>query len=838
MFTRHSPGVQVVLPVVPDVPADGPQSTSCVSPERSSGEGSFNHKGVVTVSGCDYPITVMRDTAAQVSVLKNPTGRPLVSKEFIKIKGIVEDTFCPLVVVHLQCPVVTVTAEVAIVDSLPVDGVDFLLGNDLAGGKVFPSPPPPVVMAEECYPVSGVIENQTEMEDLYPMCAVTLSMSRLAENESDGEVEQSLSPDPVNEDTGVGGFCVPEVTGVEALRQVSPSGGASPDADVEGSSEVCKSHQEGADCNEPGLPNSDVVVPRVEDEDTVEEGEVSPDSPGPELPRLLGSADSPLEMVSSPTSGDDTQVVPVAPELSEEDEVAELPFSDSPTLPIDTSSFEQSQIKDLASVSSTEFAKLQVEDATLKPIFARVTTGTRKSGMEEEFQINNGILYRNWTPKGVESENMGVTQLVVPSCYRTALIQLAHEGPLAGHLGIHKTSHRLLRCFWWPGLRVSVGVWIKTCHTCQVIGKPTHSAPPVPLHPIPAFDPPFTRVMIDVVGPLPPTSSGNKYLLTLMDVSTRYPEAIPMRSIHAKVVLKVLLKFFTVFGMPKELQSDRGVNFTSNIFESMMKEWGIHHVVSSAYHPQSQGALERHHQTLKNMLRSFCLDHDKDWDQAVPYVLFAVREVPTDSLGFSPNDLVFGHRVRGPLDVIRDGWAKFDPMPTDMLKFLEVSRERLHEARRLAGENLKVAQGKMKEWYDRRAAVRSLEVGDEVLALLPVQGKPLAARYSGPYEIVKQVGELDFLIKTPDRRKPTQLCHINMLKKYIRPDKPCDMVKAGVAVAVVDRSRENNADKMKCVRKGPVVPVKSCANKECVDRVRADPVVLADEEEKEERSLR
>ncbi|WP_435325998.1 DDE-type integrase/transposase/recombinase, partial [Klebsiella pneumoniae] len=125
-----------------------------------------------------------------------------------------------------------------------------------------------------------------------------------------------------------------------------------------------------------------------------------------------------------------------------------------------------------------------------------------------------------------------------------------------------------------------------------------------------------------------------------MDVTTRYPEAIPIRSIHAKVVVKVLLGFFSKFGLPKEVQSDRGVNFTSKLFEDSMKEWGVSHIMSSAYHPQSQGALERYHHTLKVMLRSFCLDHQKDWDQAIPYVLFAVREVPTESLGFSPNDLV------------------------------------------------------------------------------------------------------------------------------------------------------------------------------------------------------
>ena len=83
------------------------------------------------------------------------------------------------------------------------------------------------------------------------------------------------------------------------------------------------------------------------------------------------------------------------------------------------------------------------------------------------------------------------------------------------------------------------------------------------------------------------------------------------------------------------VQSDRGTNFTSKLFEKTMTEWGIKHVLSSAYHPQSQGALERHHQTLKTMLRAFCMEREKDWDEAVPYVLFAVREAPTESLGFS-----------------------------------------------------------------------------------------------------------------------------------------------------------------------------------------------------------
>ena len=113
---------------------------------------------------------------------------------------------------------------------------------------------------------------------------------------------------------------------------------------------------------------------------------------------------------------------------------------------------------------------------------------------------------------------------------------------------------------------------LKSCHTCQVVGKPNQVLPIAPLCPIPAVEPPFTRVLIDIVGPLPVTSMGNRYLLTVMDLTTRYPEAMPIRSIHAKVVVKNLLTFFTRFGFPKEIQSDRGINFTSNLFAKAMKD--------------------------------------------------------------------------------------------------------------------------------------------------------------------------------------------------------------------------------------------------------------------------
>ena len=88
-----------------------------------------------------------------------------------------------------------------------------------------------------------------------------------------------------------------------------------------------------------------------------------------------------------------------------------------------------------------------------------------------------------------------------------------------------------------------------------------------------------------------------------MCASIRFLEAIPLRNIKAETIVKALTKFFTLVGLPKSIQSDQGSNFTSDLFQEVMYDLGIEQYTSSVYHPESQGALERFHQTLKNMIR-------------------------------------------------------------------------------------------------------------------------------------------------------------------------------------------------------------------------------------------
>ena len=418
--------------------------------------------------------------------------------------------------------------------------------------------------------------------------------------------------------------------------------------------------------------------------------------------------------------------------------------------------------------SRSQLSKEQHKDPEISPLFQKAVSETDLAQDPICFYIKNGILMRKWRSPEVSADDEWAVnhQIVVPKIYRSEILSLAHETPMSGHLGVNKTYHKILNHFYWPGLKTDVSNYCRSCHTCQVVGKPNQVIPKAGLQPIPAFDEPFSRIIIDCVGPLPKTKSGNEYLLTIMCASTRFPEAIPLRNIKTKTIVKALVKFFTFVGLPKSVQSDQGSNFMSGIFQQVMHELGIKQYRSSAYHPESQGALERFHQTLKNMIRSYCFDTEKGWDEGIHLLLFAVRESVQESLGFSPFELVFGHMVRGPLKLLKEKFLSQEDTPSNLLQYVSDFRSRLLTACEAAKSNLKKAQGKMKQNFDKNTKERIFKSGDKVLALLPIPGRPLQARYFGPYTVEKKASDLNYIITTPDRRKQKQLCHINMLKEY------------------------------------------------------------------------
>ena len=397
--------------------------------------------------------------------------------------------------------------------------------------------------------------------------------------------------------------------------------------------------------------------------------------------------------------------------------------------------------------------------------------GTAKTSANVEYFLQNGVLIRKWTSPtstGPHLKGDVVHQVVLPKGYRSTVLETAHSIPMSGHLGIKSTHEKILRHFFWPGLREEVARFCKSCLVCQQVGKRNQTIPPAHLHPIPSTGEPFSDIVIDFVGPLPRTKSGKLYLFTIMCKATRYPEAIAVSSTRACHAINALESFFMHNGLPRTVQSDNGSSFVSAEFREFLEQYGITQILSTPYRPQSQGALERYHQTLKCMLTKFCLANTNLWDRYVPLLLFCTRDTVQESLGFSPFQLMFGHQVRGPLSVLKSQCLK-DHQAQNLLERVEGFYAKLKECRDLAEKNMARAQSKMKTWYDRKAVKRSFSPGDLCLIFLPIAKGALSAKFFGPYKVLEKVSELNYRVATPDRGRKQRVCHINQMKEFVGP---------------------------------------------------------------------
>ncbi len=418
-------------------------------------------------------------------------------------------------------------------------------------------------------------------------------------------------------------------------------------------------------------------------------------------------------------------------------------------------------------LSLTELRKMQQEDTTLKNIREAID-----SANEEEktiFYETEGLIYRQWIPPQGNNSNV-VQQLVLPEPCRSVVLSLAHHIPMAGHLGQRKTVERILQRFYWPTVFEDVKQLCQSCDECQKTAKGKKQR--VPLIPLPIIREPFERIAMDIVGPLPRSRTGNRYILVICDYSTRYPEAVPLRTIDAEHVAKELVVFFSRVGIPREILTDQGANFTSGLLAELYRLLKVQPIKTSPYHPQTDGLVERFNQTLKAMLRKAATEEGKDWDQLIPYLLFAYREVPQASTGFSPFELMYGRQVRGPLDVLKETWESSKKSTESVVSYVLTIQEKLAKMSEIVSENLTKAQTTQKRWYDRNARERKLEVEDNVLVLLPSSTNKLLAKWQGPYPVKKVISSVTYEIDMFDHKKRKRVFHINMLRKWNTPTIP------------------------------------------------------------------
>ena len=224
-----------------------------------------------------------------------------------------------------------------------------------------------------------------------------------------------------------------------------------------------------------------------------------------------------------------------------------------------------------------------------------------------------------FTDKPRKKDN-GTDQLVVPCSLRELVMKCCHDIPNAGHMGIGATKKRVCSRFSWPGVMQDIIRFVKSCITCQ---KHCNKLPRLPVQQADIVDRPFDKVAIDIVGPLTVTDNKCRYILTLIDTATRWPEAVPLREIRTTDVASALFNIFSRLGLPKQILSDNGQQLVSKAKSEVMEMMGIERKLSTPYHAQSNGMVERFNGTLKNMLQKLTVDKPNSWDKLIPAVLFA-----------------------------------------------------------------------------------------------------------------------------------------------------------------------------------------------------------------------
>uniref|UniRef100_A0A1X7USK3 Integrase zinc-binding domain-containing protein n=1 Tax=Amphimedon queenslandica TaxID=400682 RepID=A0A1X7USK3_AMPQE len=170
-------------------------------------------------------------------------------------------------------------------------------------------------------------------------------------------------------------------------------------------------------------------------------------------------------------------------------------------------------------VTPEEFQELQQQDISLEKI--QLAAEKELTGSGVKFFIRDGLICRRWILQERDEET---EQLVVPVKCRRELLKLAYTTPFAGHLGRTKTTQRLLQRFYWPGIFCDVAGYCRSCSVCQKAGP--KGALRAPLIPLPIIATPFKRIAKDIVGPLPKSRLGKRYILVVCDYATHFREAI------------------------------------------------------------------------------------------------------------------------------------------------------------------------------------------------------------------------------------------------------------------------------------------------------------------------
>ena len=360
----------------------------------------------------------------------------------------------------------------------------------------------------------------------------------------------------------------------------------------------------------------------------------------------------------------------------------------------------------------------------------------------------------------------GGSKIVVPSDddLRRRIIEEYHDTYVAGHYGIEKTRKAVGRLFWWTSMTEDVAKYISCCVMCQR-NKSRRHKPFGALQPLPVPEKPWHTVTFDFIVKLPKTARGNDSICVFVDKLTKMVHFVACREeLSAKDFAELYVdQIWRLHGLSREFITDRDRRFTSAFWKGVTELLGTKHVMSSSFHPQTDGQTERVNQTLETYLRHFVSAELNDWDTLLSRAEFAHNAAYHSSVGQTPFVLNSGFQPRTP--------------PADRLEDVHPASaafvERWQAALAFARRCLIAAQQRQKVFADQRREEKVFSVGDKVLLstkYLNIKraetSRKLLPKWVGPFEVVRAVGPVAYELKMYPGWRVHPVFHVSLLEPY------------------------------------------------------------------------
>jgi hypothetical protein len=362
---------------------------------------------------------------------------------------------------------------------------------------------------------------------------------------------------------------------------------------------------------------------------------------------------------------------------------------------------------------------------------------------------------------------------VLPFSKRLDFTQKVHQG--MGHMPWIDVWRTMSKKCWWPDMKKNIKDWLSGCPSCQIL-SPRDNIPHAHQHSLRLPDGVFKKWSLDFVGPLPLSSSGNRWLLVGIEHVTRWVIAVPMKEATAENVGRAIYNnILCEFGCPEEILTDRGSNFLADSLNHYLTEQQIRHLKTSAYHPRTNGMVEKVNGAIQRQLLALCGTATHKWDQFIGQALLAIRSRIHQSTGFSPFKLLYGVEPRLPVDPEIPFVLDYRD-PKDLVEIRRRLQEDLKQWREEANRNTAEQRDKAAQAFNRNVKLDPLKEKEWVIMRVNlVNGiktklKPI---WIGPYEIV-QVAPFDtYRVRSPEGFLVPTLIHRDRLKRaHIDPDNP------------------------------------------------------------------